>query len=390
MRAFTIVLPFRAFLYVSTLVSCSLAAGCGDGGGLGGEVIRGRFESAGPIRGCDQVVSWSAPDGVLLRPSFSTCGDDMAALAHTIVANLDAVEVRGARALLVIGQGVNLPASWLAECETYTLEDPTFSGQICVPWDPRYQERLRAALVDVIGPAVRGHPALAGVYFTITTMTNGSELHFRVARSSFTPDPGDEVFRGAYLDVMDLFQEAFETPILFEAGHCIFHDPPGGAVEPVDCDTPLALYRHARDTYGTEKVGIALWNCAERFWATETPEGLGVRSLIEEASRDEVSIGCQTVGSFTDGACRFTNAAVGDYGEPGDPGSRDMCPASASFDPEGACVDTMEWFTGTSRQSPTSVQVRGTWAENWSREFDSDGVYETSPACRAAIDRLAR
>lgn len=345
--------------------------------------IRGRFESAGPVRQCHQVVSWSAPDGLLLRPVMNTCGDDMQALAATILANLDAAKAKGQRALLVIGQGINLPASWLGRCQTFKIEDPRFTGDICLPWDASYQADLRAALVDTIGPAIDGHEALAGVYFTITTMTNGSEMHFRVPKASF-PYPGDAVFRGAYDAVMDIYQEAFSVPIVFEAGHCLFSDS-------VDCETPAHLYRYARDTYGKENTGIALWNCAERFWAADGAgeETFGVKELIEEASRDGVSIGCQTVGSFTNGACRFTDPDVAEYGARGNE-MGDNCPTDdPNFDPEAACIDTLNWFTGTSTKNATSAAVRGTWGEIWSVDVNSDGIYRTSAACAAAIDQLA-
>ena len=361
--------------------------GADAGGGVEVAVIRGRFESAGPVRNCGQVISWTAPDGLLLRPELRTCGDDMAALADTIVANLDAAAARGGRAMLVIGQGLNLPESWLAECTTFALDASPFVGTSCVPWDVRYQARLRAALVDVIGPAVNGHPALAGVYFTTTTMTNGSEMHFRTERSTLAPYPGDAVLRQAYLDVMDIYQTAFEVPVVFEAGHCIWRDLPGGAVEEEDCETPLALYRHARDTYGRDKVGLALWNCAERFYAYPGSVGDTTRPLLEEATADGVSLGCQTVGSFSQ-SCRFTDARVADYGEvPPGPGA--ACPVSATADPVGACVDTMNWFAGVSRRSPDSMVIRGTWSEVWSPDYAAAGIYQTSDACQAAVDQLA-
>lgn len=350
-------------------------------------VIRGRFESATPVRECGEVVSWNAPDGLLLRPQFDLCGDDMAALAQTIVSNLDAADAKGAKAMLVIGQGGGVPASWTSECESFDMDSGTFSSTICLPWDESYQQKVRSAFTDHIGPAVKGHPALKGVYFTISTMTNGSELHFRVPKGEF-PYPGDEAFQGAYFDMMDIHQEAFDVPIVFEAGHCIF-DLPGALDEDVDCQTPIALYRHARQKYGVEKIGIALWNCAERFWVNAQAEGHGVRELLEEATRDGASIGCQTVGSFTNGACRFSNDEVADYGyRPSGPGQGDDCPESSSFDPEAACVDTMNWFTGRSRLNEGGVVIKGTWAENWSKDFAANGIYNTSTACKEAIDSL--
>lgn len=352
------------------------------------EPIRGRFESAGPVRECGQIARWQAPDGFLLRMRWDVCGDDMAALAATIADNLDAAQARGARALLNISQGPFLPASWTAECQTFHLEDMRFEGDICLPWDAAYQARLRAALVDHIGPAVAGHPALAGVYFTISTMTNGSEMHFRVPRADFDVHPGDAVFEGAYIDVMDLHQQAFDVPILMEVGHCIFSDPPGGAVEPVDCETPRAVYRHARDTYGRGRIGVAVWNCAERFWWGPGAIEDQTRPLLEEAAADGVSFGCQTVANFTDAACRFSDPNVADYGDPimmpgGD------CPAGPSYDPEAACVDTLRWFAGEPGRAPTSVALRGTWAELWSVDVSDRGVYRTSEACRTAADLFA-
>ena len=350
-------------------------------------VIRGRFESGGPIHVCGQVVDWSAPDGPLLRARLDVCGDDMSALAATLAANLDAVAARGGRALLALGQGPFLPAGWLATCETYALSSGSFVGSLCVPWDPDYRTRLRSALVDTLGPAIGDHPALAGVYFTISTMTNGFEMHFRVPRSGLPTYPGDAAFRAAYREVFDAFATAFPVPIVFEGGHCLWLDPPGGAVEPVDCATPLDLYAYARDTYGKDRVGVAVWDCAERFWATPDAPEAGTRALLEQVALDGVSFGCQTVSSFTEGACHFTDPAVGDYGTAGSgPGA---CPASASFAPEAACVDTLGWFAGVAQAAEAGIVVQGTWAEIWTRDLAPSGVYQTSAACRAAIDRFA-
>lgn len=351
------------------------------------EVIRGRFESTAAVRECGGLARWQSPDGPLLKFSMDLCGDDIDALADTIVANLDAVTARGHRALVVINQGTNLPDAWLARCETYELSTTRFGGRLCLPWDPSYQADLRAALVDVIGPRVRDHAALEAVYFTTTTMTNGAELHFRVERSDF-PYPGDDVFRGAYRRVMDIHQQAFDVPVVFEAGHCIWSG------ESPDCETPLDLYRYSRDTYGLRRTGVAIWNCAERFWAgTGTgPETYGVLGLLEEANADGASIGCQTVGNFTRQACRFSDPDVGDYGAslPSSPGMVPPCDEDdPAFDPEAACVDTMRWFAGVEARAEPTLRIRGTWGENWSAEFAPTGVYETSAACREAIDLLA-
>ena len=312
--------------------------------------------------------------------AMDLCGDDLDALRATIVSNLDKVAAAGQRALLVLVQGTNLPPSWLASCEKYTLATDRFSGTLCVPWDATYQANLRHALADVIGPAVKGHPALAGVYFTITTMTNGVEMHFRVDKASF-PYPGDEPFRAAYDHVMDTFQAAFTVPVVFEAGHCLW-------LSNYDCETPRRLYRHSREKYGVAKSGIALWNCAERFWAGATGAGgetFGAKALIEEASADGASVGCQTVGSFTRGACRFSSAEVGNYGDRGTL-TGDTCPSDPNFNPAGACVDTMRWFSGIAAKATVTAKVKGTWAENWSADHGASGVYRTGAECKAAID----
>lgn len=345
--------------------------------------IRGRFGSVGPIRTCGGSVQWNSPDGPLIGLAFNLCGDDLAALAATIVGALDQVAARGSRAMLAIGQGTLLPASWLARCSTFFIDSGRFQGNTCLPWDANYQADLRSALVDAIGPAVRGHPALVGVYMTMPTMTNGFEMHFRVDRGTF-PYPGDQAFRDAYRQVMDIYQQAFDVPVVFEAGHCLWAGPE------FDCQTPLELYRYTRDRYGVASTGISLWNCAERFWAGTGAGGetFGAKGLIEEASADGASIGCQTVGSFTNGACRFSDPDVGDYGTNDDtPG--DVCPSSPQFNPEQACEDTMRWAAGVEAQAILTARVRGTWAENWSADFRPTGVYNTSPRCRAAIDLFA-
>lgn len=342
--------------------------------------IRGRFESAGPIRQCGGVATWRAPDGFLLRPVMNTCGDDMQALANTIIASLDAAAARDAKVMLVIGQGINLPQSWLSDCVTFNLESGRFSGTTCVPWDAAYQAKLRAALVDTIGPAVRGHEALAGVYFSITTMTNGAELHLRINRDAIQGYPGDEVMRQAYLDVMDIYQEAFDVPVVFEGGHCLWMDEE-------DCQTPLSLYTHARDKHGVANTGVAMWNCAERFFVSESSPEFGARALFELASEDGASVGCQTVGAFGQ-ACRFTSAETASYGTaPSGPGSSD-CADSTPEDVERACVDTMRWFTGAERVNVASPVIRGTWSEIWSQDVAAGGVYESSEACRQAVDLL--
>ncbi|MCB9682503.1 MAG: hypothetical protein H6733_13645 [Alphaproteobacteria bacterium] len=346
-------------------------------------VLRGRFESAGPVRTCGQIADWSAPDGLLLRMHLDVCGDDMDALAATIVANLDAVEARGGRAILSLAQGPFLPASWLARCATFDLQDPLFSGPLCLPWDAAYQQDLSDALVDHLGPAVRGHPALAAVYFSISTMTNGAELHFRVDRDDF-PYPGDAVFGQAYTDVMDLFARAFDVPILLEGGHCLWLAPPRGSGE--DCALPLALYRHARDLRGAGGVGLAMWNCAERFWAGDDAIAAGTRPLWEEAAADGVSLGCQTVASFTEGACQFSDADVADYGTVSGPGT---CAATPPLDVAGACVDTLDWFRGAHARATDGLQLHGTWGELWSVDWRSTGPYATNAGCRAAVDALA-
>lgn len=283
--------------------------------------------------------------------------------------------------MLALIQGTNLPASWLAQCQSWTLDTPRFSGELCLPWDSSYQQNLGQTL-QAVGTALRGHPALAGVYLTTTTMTNGVELHWRVNRADF-PYPGDEVFRGAYLDIMDLYQEAFDKPIVFEAGHCPWSDQP-------DCELPALLYRHARDRYGVQNAGVAVWNCAERFWAG--PDGdadtYGVRALLEEVSQDGASFGCQTVGSFTNGACRFSDPEVGDYGlRQGVMG--DTCPEDPDFNPEQACRDTLGWFAGQGGQAQDTAQVMGTWLEGWTRDFQPTGVYQTDAACQEGVDRFA-
>lgn len=366
----------------------SVDAGSVDAGpGTPSDVIRGRFESTAAVRECGGLARWESPDGPLLKFTMNVCGDDMSALADTLVANLDAVADRGQRALIVLNQGPNLPDAWLARCETYSLVTGRFSGDLCLPWDASYLDDLRSALVDVIGPRVRGHAALEAVYFTTTTMTNGAEMHFRVDRSEF-PYPGDAVFQGAYRQVMDIHQQAFDVPIVFEAGHCIWSG------SSPDCATPLDLYRYTRDTYGLRQTGVAIWNCAERFWAgTGTgAETFGALALLEEATADGASIGCQTVGNFTQQACRFSDADVGDYGT-ATPGMSTMgpppCVEDGTLDPEGACVDTMRWFAGVEARAEPTLRIRGTWGENWSTEFSPSGVYETSAACRAAIDLLA-
>ncbi|MCA9662420.1 MAG: hypothetical protein KC486_29040 [Myxococcales bacterium] len=357
----------------------------------GGEPARlwGRFESGGPITSCGMIKDdWSADDGPLMRMSLDLCGDDMAALAETIADNLDAVEARGGRALLILNQGINLPAGWLAQCETYALNSGNFTGDLCVPWDPNYQASLAAALSEHVGPAVAGHPALAAVYFTISTMTNGAEMHFRVLRDDFTAFPDEEAFTASYLAVMDAYQAAFDVPILFEAGHCIFDLPQADEAD-IDCETPLALYRHARDNYGVESVGLGLWNCAERFF--HGPEAIEdhVRPLLEEATADGASMGCQTVGNFTEQPCRFSDPAVGDYGELMGMGKDAVCIPAGGDDAEAACVDTLRWFSGAEAQSATSVMVQGTWLESWSADTDPvDGIIATSDACREAVDQF--
>lgn len=344
-------------------------------------VIRGRLESAGPVRSCGQLVNWAGPDGFLLRPQMNVCGDDMSALAATITDNLDAAQARNGQVMLVIGQGLNLPTSWLAGCETFSLNSGPFVGTSCVPWDASYQASLRAALVDVIGPAVRGHPALSGVYFTTTTMTNGSEMHFRADRDVFANYPGDASFSAAYQAVMDIYQAAFDVPIVFEAGHCPFQTSP-------DCDVPMDLYTHSVTTYGPSQVGVAMWNCAERFFVSAQSPEYEARPLLERAAADGVSVGCQTVGAFEQ-ACRFSSSETRDYG--GNPmgGGPNACPGSTTSDMEAACVDTMDWLAGTARQNPASLVPGGTWLELWSRDLAEGGIYTTSSTCRAAVDRFA-
>lgn len=354
--------------------------------------LRGRFTSSTPIRRCDEVSISPHIDGQLVRTQMDICGDDMAALARTLRANLDALE-EGKRAILVINQGPSLPTSIVEGCQSFPVEFALGGGEpttedFCVPWDERYQADLRAALQDEIAPMVDGHPALVGVYFAISTMTNGVEMHMRIPRADLPAEPNEGAFTQAYLDVMDIYQEAFSVPILFEAGHCIF-DVRGA--EGVDCETPLALYRHTRDTYGVGNVGVALWNCAERFWVQEDSQERHVLPLLLEATADGVGMGCQTVGNFTRDACRFSDTDVGDFGTSTGGLGGGNCDADApSFDPEGACVSTMRWFAGELQSSEASPRIVGTWTENWNQDVqETTGIYYTSDACRAAIDHFA-
>lgn len=352
--------------------------------------IEGRFESIGPIRTCGGLVNtWQADDGVLLRLPMNLCGDDLEAMADTLVSNLDAVQARGDKALVAILQGTNLPSAWLADCETYSLNSSGFTGDLCLPWDAAYQSDVEAALREHLGPALSGHPALAGVYFTAPTMTNGVEFHFRVPRDDFPAEPSEGALTDAYLDLMDAYQAHLDVPIVFEGGHCLF-DLPSADESTVDCATPLALYRHTRDTYGSDHVALALWNCAERFWWGEGSTEDGVRPLLEEAAADGVSMGCQTVGNFTLQPCRFSDSHIGDYGTQVGVGSQSSCIPNAADDAERACVDTLSWFAGSHAQSATSVQLSGSWVESWSADTATPGgIHHTSDTCRAAVDAFA-
>ena len=344
------------------------------------KTIRGRFESAGPVQTCGSVVSWTSPDGFLLRPRMNVCGDDANALGDTILANLNAAAEKGSRVMLVISQGIELPASWLDECESFAIESGRFTGKTCAPWDSKYQGLLREALVETIGPKVKGHEALAGVYFTISSMTNGAEMHLRIDRESIANYPGDDVMRRAYIDVMGIFQEAFEVPVVFEAGHCLW-------MNNEDCQTPLELYKATREKYGVESTGVAMWNCSERFFVSDKSPEFGAREIFEIASADGASIGCQTVGAFEQ-ACRFTSEETANYGtSPSGPGSSD-CPDSTAADVEAACVDTVNWFIGKESKNEKSPVINGTWGEFWSRDLQRSGAYQQSSKCKATIDML--
>ena len=135
--------------------------------------VRGHYESTAALRTCGQLLdTWQAPDGLLLKASMNLCGDDLAALSDTIVANLDAAEARGGRVLLILNHGVNLPAAWISACENFTLTSGRFSGESCLPWDETYQDNLRSFLGEQLGPAVAGHPGLEAVYFVIVDMAD--------------------------------------------------------------------------------------------------------------------------------------------------------------------------------------------------------------------------
>ncbi len=339
--------------------------------------VRGRLESNGSMR-CGQLTSWNAPDGVLLRAPLNQCGEDLQALADTFKMNLDEVQARGQTAIIAFHQGLELPPSWLEECETHHIDDGRFSGDTCLPWDSTYLTNLQEAL-EFLSVEFGDHPAISAVYFTISTMTNGAEFHWRTDKADY-PYPGDEVFYGAYFDVMDLFHANFDHPIVFEAGHCVWKDEP-------DCQLPLELYRYSKTNYGVSGSAISMWNCAERFWAGEVSADYDLGALLQEASDDGASIGCQTVGSFSNGACRFTSDDVGNYGTTvGREG--DNCVQGDDFDPEQACVDTLSWLLGEG-QNETSPTLTGSWVEGWSADYRDGGVFAASEACIEKLSALS-
>lgn len=353
-------------------------------------LVHGRFESPAAVRQCGSVIDWQAPDGALFKIPMNICADDTVALADTVVRNLEEAADRGQRGLLVLPQGVNLPPAILAACETenrFTLNSGNFVGDLCLPWSAAYQQRLGQILATVaqaIDDSEAAKGALAAVYFTISTMSNGAEMHWRASREEIPNYPGDAAFQQSYLDVFDIFAQSFDAPVVFEAGHCIWSSDH-------DCDTPMQLLEHGVSTYGAQRVGVAFWNGAERFYAAPPPDSAVFAPIMDRAAELGVSMGIQTVGNFNQ-SCRFTQEGQ----QPGEPlwygDRRSSGRTTQCFDEEGnditaspradlvaaACSDTMNWF----------VQNGGTWAENWTAEFKSDGSYNNSEACKTAIDQL--
>ena len=138
------------------------------------------------------------------------------------------------------------------------------------------------------------------------------------------------------------------------------------------------------------RVGLVQQPCTADATFNRKASEHGIRPLLEEVTTDGASIGCQTVGNFTEQPCRFSDPAVDDYGTAEGIGRNLTCTPAGPDDAERACVDTLNWFTGTSSRSATSVQLQGTWLEGWTADVRSTGVLSTNADCAAAAAPLAR
>jgi hypothetical protein len=290
----------------------------------------GVYESAGPIRnGSDNVVARTplipGQEGVLVRVSWSLCGDDQNCLLEAIQLNLDSAQSLGLKVALGVGDGDMAPPAVKSRCQLFDFSFQGMPATMCVPWDSRYQAD-KAALLDALGQRFDSHPALAHVYFTAACSTNGFEGHCRVDPNSYT-DAGytAEVMATAYVAIMQMYLDAFATtPITFEA-HSILD-----RVDHWD-----ALWAAAASS---QQVGVAAWWCAERL-SLSGSETVPVWPLIQTIASSTYSV-CQTVGSFSEQPWRFTDLNLNpplDYGTEGDWNSIDVANAFA---------DTLEWVSG--------------------------------------------
>src|SRR3990167_2679596 len=306
----------------------------------------GVYESGGPLQLNQDFFANYQPvagqEGVLIRVDWNLCGTSAQTecLLDKIEETLNGAAARNLKVALAVSDGNRIPEEVKSSCAR--LVPFTFKANpasVCQPWDSQ-NHAAKQALVQALGQRFDQHPALAHVYFTGSCTTNGFEGHCRVDESQFyaaaqpwQPAHTLQEFVDAYLAILDAYRYAFTvTPITLEL-HSIFEQT----------EVWEALWNSAQ---GSGQVGIATWWCAERL-SLEGQDTVPVWPLVQEAAQTTYTI-CQTLGSFTGQAYRFSSADGTPflYGAVSE-GAWNALPASAKTQAsQPAFTETQDWAAG--------------------------------------------
>jgi hypothetical protein len=291
---------------------------------------QGLYESGGPIQQAyDDAVSRAAliegQDGILVRVAWNLCGNDMNCLVDTIRINLDAATNLNLKVALAVSDGHHIPDAVKNDCELFAFTFRDEPQTMCEVWDEDYLAH-KNTLIQTLAQQFDDHPALAYVYFTAACATNGFEGHCRVDLNDYqTAGYTDQVFDAAYVAIMTQYLNEFvNTPVVFEA-HAIF--------DRITMWESIWGLEHS-----SQKLGIALWWCAERL-SLRGNDTVPVWALAQEIAAQTFSV-CQTVGQFTEQPYRFTDLMLGpafDYGTQLDWDQNDV---------SNAFQDTINWLSG--------------------------------------------
>lgn len=306
----------------------------------------GVYESGGPLQlNRDFFANYqpvAGQDGVLIRVDWNLCGTSAQTdcLLDKIEETLNGASNRNLKVALAVSDGNRIPddvKSGCARLVPFTFEGK--SASLCQPWDAHYLA-AKLTLIQALGQRFDQHPALAHVYFTGSCTTNGFEGHCRVDESQFyaaaqpwQPAHTLQEFVDAYLDILDAYRDAFTaTPITLEL-HSIFDQT----------DVWEALWSSAQ---GSGQVGIATWWCSERL-SLEGQDTVPAWALVQEAAQTTYTI-CQTLGSFTGQAYRFSSSDGTPflYGAVSESAWNALPAAAKTQASQQAFTETLDWAAG--------------------------------------------